>query len=250
LLRHARESRGLTLERIARETKIPQRHLEALERGHLGLSPAGFYQRAEIRAYARAVGLDEELALAQLRSASTPVEAQSASPEIAKAGESTRPRTFGLIALALAAVALGAALLGRATSQSAPSSEVRSDPVPAPVVAGRDSSPDTTASTSDSIAQAASVEASDAGVQGTIASPDSSAPASPVTELVVTTQPAGARVTVNGIGWGVSPVTIHHMPPGDKRIRVSKEGYASEERLLRVGAGQRQTLDVQLAAAP
>jgi hypothetical protein len=70
-----------------------------------------------------------------------------------------------------------------------------------------------------------------------------------VTELVVTTQPAGARITVNGIGWGVSPVTIRHMPAGEKRIRVSKEGYASVERILRVDAGRRQELDVQLNAA-
>lgn len=250
LLRHARESRGLTLERIARETKIPQRHLEALEHGDLGPNPAGFYQRAEVRAYARAVGLDQELALAQLRSASKPAEAPSAPREIATPRESTRPRPLGLIALAV--VALGAAALGRAIWQSAPASEVRSDAVSAaaPVVAGRDASPDTPASTGNSPAQAASVAASDTGVQGTIASPDTPAPASSVTELAVTTQPAGARVTVNGIGWGVSPVTIHHMPPGDKRIRVSKEGYASEERVLRVGVGQRQTLDIQLNSAP
>jgi hypothetical protein len=69
-----------------------------------------------------------------------------------------------------------------------------------------------------------------------------------VTELVVTTQPAGARVTVNGIGWGVTPVTIHHMPPGDKRIRVSKEGYASEERVLRFDGRRRQALDIQLTS--
>ena len=252
LLRHARESRGLTLERIARETKIPQRHLEALEHGDLGPSPAGFYQRAEVRAYARAVGLDQELALAQLRSALKPAEAPSASPEIATPRESTRPRTLGLIALAVVAVALGAAAFGRAISQSAPASGVRSDAVSAavPVASGRDASPDTTASTGNSSAQAASVAASDAGVQGRIASPDTPAPASSVTELVVTTQPAGARVTVNGIGWGISPVTIHHMTPGDKRIRVSKESYASEERVLRVGEGQRQTLDIQLNAAP
>jgi hypothetical protein len=71
-----------------------------------------------------------------------------------------------------------------------------------------------------------------------------------VTEIIVTTQPAGARVTVNGIGWGVTPLTIHHMPPGDKRIRVSKEGYASEERVLRLDAGRSQALDIQLASAP
>ena len=76
------------------------------------------------------------------------------------------------------------------------------------------------------------------------------ASADSVTELVVTTQPPGTRVTVNGIGWGTAPVTIRHLPPGDKRIRVSKEGYATEERLVRLAEGHRRTLDIQLRNAP
>jgi hypothetical protein len=71
-----------------------------------------------------------------------------------------------------------------------------------------------------------------------------------VTELVVTTQPEGARVTVNGIGWGNAPVTIRYLPAGDKRIRVSKEGYASEEQIVRVGEGDRRRLDIRLRSAP
>ena len=73
-LRRARELRGLTLERIARETKIPQRHLEAFERDNLTAVPSGFYQRAELRTYAQAVGLDQRLALAELESALAPVD--------------------------------------------------------------------------------------------------------------------------------------------------------------------------------
>jgi len=72
------------------------------------------------------------------------------------------------------------------------------------------------------------------------------ASADSVTELVVTTQPAGARVTVNGIGWGTAPVTVRYLPSGVKRIRVSKEGYATEERLVRLAEGQPRTLDIRL----
>jgi len=74
------------------------------------------------------------------------------------------------------------------------------------------------------------------------------APAAAVAELVVTTDPPGARVTINGIGWGTTPVTIRHLPPGDKRIRVSKEGYAVEERVVRMNGG-RHTVDVPLQSA-
>jgi hypothetical protein len=71
-----------------------------------------------------------------------------------------------------------------------------------------------------------------------------------VTELAVTTQPAGARVTVNGIGWGIAPITIRYLPAGDKRVRVSKEGYATEERLVRIAEGHRRMLDIRLRSAP
>ena len=68
-LRQARERRGLTLQQIARETKIPFRHLDALEHGNLSDVPQGIYRRAEIRAFAQSVGLDQSVALAELERA-------------------------------------------------------------------------------------------------------------------------------------------------------------------------------------
>jgi len=70
------------------------------------------------------------------------------------------------------------------------------------------------------------------------------------TELVVTTEPPGAHVTVNGIGWGASPVTIRHLPPGEKHIRATKEGFSAAEQVLAPDGNQRRTLDLRLAAAP
>jgi hypothetical protein len=67
-----------------------------------------------------------------------------------------------------------------------------------------------------------------------------------VTELVVATQPAGGRVTVDGIGWGVAPVTIRYLSPGDKRIRVTKDGFATTERIVQVTEGNRQITNIRL----
>ena len=78
-LRHAREARGLTVEAVASQTKIPPRHLVALERGDALPLPA-FYQRAEVRAVARALGLDEELASARLQAELAPVDPAPAEP--------------------------------------------------------------------------------------------------------------------------------------------------------------------------
>jgi PEGA domain len=50
--------------------------------------------------------------------------------------------------------------------------------------------------------------------------------------LVVITQPEGARVTINGVGWGMTPLTIGHLPPGAKRVRITMPGYRSEERVV------------------
>jgi hypothetical protein len=50
----------------------------------------------------------------------------------------------------------------------------------------------------------------------------------------IISEPAGARVTVNGIGWGHTPVTVRHLGPGEKRVRLSKDGYISAERRVHV----------------
>ena len=51
--------------------------------------------------------------------------------------------------------------------------------------------------------------------------------------FVVITEPEGARVTINGLAYGTSPLTVPELAPGDKRIRVTKDGYGGEERVVR-----------------
>ena len=239
LLRSAREGRGLTLQEIARETKLPQRHLEALEQGNLAFLPAGFYQRAEIRAYARAVGLDQTVLLSQLDSTLRP-EVPEALHLIPKTPRPRLRRAYTVTMLAVVTVAL----LGYATSERTRTPNPSLQPEPSEPVAPLSTPSKSTLGVS--IERTDAVAASDVsvGVSTETAEPRQSADS--VTELVVTTEPAGARVTVNGIAWGVSPVTIRHMPPGDKRIRVTKEGYASQERVLRLDEGRRRALDIPL----
>jgi hypothetical protein len=63
----------------------------------------------------------------------------------------------------------------------------------------------------------------------------------------VTSDPSGARVTVNGTGWGQTPVTIRHLPFGTLRVRVTKDGYVSAERTMSVGPARASSrLDVEL----
>src|SRR5262245_26194510 len=83
-LRHAREDRGLTIQQISSETKIPCRHLDSLEHGRLFEVPGGTYRRGEIIAYANAVGLDRTLALAELDRVLRTVEPQQPAASIAR----------------------------------------------------------------------------------------------------------------------------------------------------------------------
>lgn len=64
-LKNARESRGLSLHGVSDMTKISIPLLEALERDEYGRLPGGIFSKSFVKAYAVAVGLDAESAVAQ-----------------------------------------------------------------------------------------------------------------------------------------------------------------------------------------
>lgn len=59
-LRHARERKGISLRKIADDTKISMAALEALERNDVSRLPGGIFSRSFVRAFASEVGLDPE----------------------------------------------------------------------------------------------------------------------------------------------------------------------------------------------
>ena len=110
LLRRARERRGLTLQQISNETKIPRRHLEALESDDLTAVPGGFYRRAQLRTFARAVSLDQGIVLARL-------ERMLGAPAAREAVTDTPPAHGGTfspkLVLIIIGVGVAAAVVGR-----------------------------------------------------------------------------------------------------------------------------------------
>jgi cytoskeletal protein RodZ len=251
-LKRAREARGLTLADITRETKIPLRNLEALEHGDLGFVPA-FYERAEVRAIARAVGVDEGLAIGRLDSAITPAEPQSR-PRVSSPDRSVPlSAVLGAVSLALLIWILAGTERtlpgGIAESPGSATEPSSATANPAPLVT-RTTQPSGSAvvEVSQPAAARTTVESAAAAVPLPAATPEALTSTGTVTALVVRTDPPGAQVTVNGIGWGVSPVTIRHLPPGTKHIRVTKEGFAATQRVVTIDSGQQQALDLQMAA--
>jgi hypothetical protein len=91
-----------------------------------------------------------------------------------------------------------------------------------------------------------SVSQPDAVQAATATDPLSAQPVT--TELLITSEPAGARVTVDGIGWGSTPVTVRHLSPGTRHIRVTKDGYQGEERAAHVAGGSRNVLHIPMQA--
>jgi cytoskeleton protein RodZ len=66
-LRIMRETAGLDLNDVGTKTRIPLRHLEAIERGDYASLPSPTYALGFTRSYARAVGGDEAALIVQLR---------------------------------------------------------------------------------------------------------------------------------------------------------------------------------------
>jgi cytoskeleton protein RodZ len=66
-LRDARTERALTLNEVASQTRVPVRHLEALEASDFGALPGSTYSVGFAKAYARFVGLDANVIASDLR---------------------------------------------------------------------------------------------------------------------------------------------------------------------------------------
>lgn len=75
-LKRERELRGVTLEEIAKATKIGTRALKALEDEHFEQLPGGIFNKGFVRAYAKFLGLDEEQMVADFMAAQGDRDAQ------------------------------------------------------------------------------------------------------------------------------------------------------------------------------
>ncbi|WP_420607246.1 helix-turn-helix domain-containing protein [Novosphingopyxis sp.] len=67
MLHHQRELQSLSLSDIAEQTRIPMRHLKALEASDHDALPASTYEIGFAKSYARALGIDEDHVAQQLR---------------------------------------------------------------------------------------------------------------------------------------------------------------------------------------
>ena len=105
-LRAAREERKLSLEDVAAQTRIPQRHLESIEVGNWAALPAPTYTTGFAKAYATAVGLDRAEIGEQLRGEMGGVRPLAMAPEVFEPADPARTMPRWLVFGAIGAVIL------------------------------------------------------------------------------------------------------------------------------------------------
>ena len=105
-LREAREAKGLSVEDIAAQTRIPTRHLSSLEESDWDKLPAATYSIGFAKNYAGAVGLDRTEIGDQLRAEMGGTRLPAAYPEIYETVDPARTMPKGLVFGALGLLVL------------------------------------------------------------------------------------------------------------------------------------------------
>ena len=133
-LRRAREARGLTLDEVAARTRVPLRHLQAIETSDYLHLPSPTYAVGFAKAYARAVGADEVAVAADVRGEVAQLGRRLPEYQPYEVADPARVPSRAIaivgIAVAIAVVVLAALWLGSGWMGAGPSG--RAD-APAPV---------------------------------------------------------------------------------------------------------------------
>ena len=222
-LKNHRAGRNLSLHDVAAETKIAERHLAALERGDVRSWPGGFYRRAMVRAYAAAIGLDPEVTVCEFADAFNEAPRQVEPDPIPEPPAlhgllSVRPRASVCVGLVVCAAI---ATLTWATTSSDAAGAMETNRI-APV------------STVGDHRKCRLPQRRHPDLRRRSRRPANQPPADVEASMRIISEPAGALVTVNGIRWGQTPLTVRHLEPGEKRVRISKDGYISAEQRLQL----------------
>ena len=128
-LREAREAKGMAIEEIAAQTRIPVRHLASLETGDWDKLPAATYSIGFAKNYASAVGLDRTEIGDQLRSEMGGSRPVFATPEVYEAADPARTMPKGLVFGALGLLVIVVLALVWMNNRS-----LESDPDPEPAL--------------------------------------------------------------------------------------------------------------------
>jgi cytoskeleton protein RodZ len=142
-LRAAREEKGLSLEDVAAQTRIPQRHLESLEVADWDKLPAPTYTTGFAKSYATAVGLDRTEIGEQLRAEMGGSRSPNTAAEVFEPADPARTMPKSLVFAAIAAVIVLVLVMSWLNRRSLDQSDQpgTAAPASAPVAAPQSSAP-------------------------------------------------------------------------------------------------------------
>lgn len=127
-LRQAREARGISLDQIASQTRIPIRHLQAIEREEWDALPAVTYSVGFARAYGNAVGLDGAELSREVRDRLGGLRSRAPVADYYEPADPARvpPRSLAILAAIIAVVLIAGYAIWRSNlgDGAAPSSRV------------------------------------------------------------------------------------------------------------------------------
>jgi len=126
-LREAREAKGLSVEDVAAQTRIPTRHLTSLEESDWDKLPAATYSVGFAKNYASVVGLDRDEISEQLRAEMGGRLAAAVHPEIYEAVDPARTMPKGLVIGALGLLVMVVLALSWLSNRSMQAEETASD---------------------------------------------------------------------------------------------------------------------------
>jgi transcriptional regulator with XRE-family HTH domain len=118
LLRSAREQKGLSLDDVARVTRITKGYLAALEENNYTKLPSDAYARGFLRVYAQFLGIDEQDILSLYQQASSPLlpldepKVRTNTSDGAEISPFTKKRWFWYLAVICALTVTGVLLFG------------------------------------------------------------------------------------------------------------------------------------------
>jgi len=217
-LRAAREEKGLSLEDIAAQTRIPQRHLESLETADWDKLPAPTYTTGFAKSYASAVGLDRSEIGEQLRAEMGGARSPNATAEVFEPADPARTMPKSLVFATIAAVVVLIVVMSWLNRRSLDQNDEPSAAAPAPAPSQAAQQPQ---------APAAGPPAQAQPTQGPV--------------VLTATAPAWVRVTDQG-----KTIFESTMQPG-QTYQVPPTASAP---LLRVGAPEAVRISVGSAVAP
>lgn len=133
ILRLQREAQNLDLDSIARETRIPRRHLIAFEADHYEDLPARPYAIGFLRTYAGFLGMSSDELVDQFKaetSRNEPVQVPSYNEVLDDSRFPSKTLAFTSAGVVVVAILGGWLLLGRSTPEEVPAQPVLTEPAP------------------------------------------------------------------------------------------------------------------------